>query len=54
MPASVVLNYNDGVYAIDSDAEKSCGAEKNILTWMVRSVPYFPNLAYTLSAGDAS
>jgi hypothetical protein len=40
MPASVVMNYNDGVYAIDSDAEKSSDAEKNILTWMVCRHPY--------------
>ncbi|KAG6875420.1 hypothetical protein C0992_003933 [Termitomyces sp. T32_za158] len=34
MPASVVLNHNDGVYAIDSDGDKNRFAEKNILTWM--------------------
>ncbi|KAG6917458.1 hypothetical protein DXG01_002435 [Tephrocybe rancida] len=34
MPASVVLNHNDGAYAIDSDAEKDRMADKNILTWM--------------------
>ncbi|KAG6877748.1 hypothetical protein C0993_004251 [Termitomyces sp. T159_Od127] len=34
MPASVILNHNDGVYAIDSDSEKDRFADKNILTWM--------------------
>ncbi|KAG6856418.1 hypothetical protein H0H87_004637 [Tephrocybe sp. NHM501043] len=34
MPASVILNHNDGIYAIDSDAEKDKMADKNILTWM--------------------
>ncbi|KAH7924960.1 Pet127-domain-containing protein [Leucogyrophana mollusca] len=32
MPTSVVLNYKDGVYTIDSD--KSDEADKNLLTWM--------------------
>ncbi|KAG6830703.1 hypothetical protein H0H92_015179 [Tricholoma furcatifolium] len=34
MPASVILNYKDGVYAIDSDSSYSNIADKNILTWM--------------------
>ncbi|EEB95415.1 hypothetical protein MPER_05620, partial [Moniliophthora perniciosa FA553] len=34
MAASVLFNYNDGVYAIDSDPSKAEEAEKNILTWM--------------------
>jgi hypothetical protein len=29
------MNYKDGVYTIDSDSDKTGGAEKNILTWMV-------------------
>ncbi|EGN98005.1 hypothetical protein SERLA73DRAFT_109301 [Serpula lacrymans var. lacrymans S7.3] len=32
MPSSVILNYKDGVYAIDSDSSDT--SEKNILTWM--------------------
>ncbi|GLB38468.1 putative mitochondrial protein Pet127 [Lyophyllum shimeji] len=34
MPASIVMNYNDGVYAIDSDSGEDNLADKNILTWM--------------------
>ncbi|KAF8073820.1 RNA processing-related protein, mitochondrial RNA degradation [Lyophyllum atratum] len=33
MPASVIMNYNDGVYTIDSDSNSDV-ADKNILTWM--------------------
>ncbi|KAG5651235.1 hypothetical protein H0H81_009354 [Sphagnurus paluster] len=33
MPASVVFNHNQGVYAIDSDSDKG-DVDKNILTWM--------------------
>ena len=35
MPVSVVFNYNDGVYAIDSDPNKADAQDKNILIWMV-------------------
>ncbi|KAF8895406.1 mitochondrial protein Pet127-domain-containing protein [Infundibulicybe gibba] len=34
MPASVVMNYNDGVYSIDSDSDQAGHTEKNILVWM--------------------
>ncbi|KAF5369477.1 hypothetical protein D9758_002532 [Tetrapyrgos nigripes] len=34
MPASIIFNYKDGVYAIDSDPRKSDDVDKNILTWM--------------------
>ncbi|KAJ3815306.1 mitochondrial protein Pet127-domain-containing protein [Lentinula aff. lateritia] len=34
MAASVVFNYRNGVYSIDSDSEKEEGADKNILLWM--------------------
>ncbi|RDB18053.1 hypothetical protein Hypma_000891 [Hypsizygus marmoreus] len=34
MPASVVMNYHEGVYAIDSDSDKPGESDKNILTWM--------------------
>lgn len=34
MPVSVVMNYSDGVYAIDSDAGNSLDSEKNILSWL--------------------
>ncbi|KAK7469134.1 hypothetical protein VKT23_003625 [Stygiomarasmius scandens] len=34
MAASVVFNYKDGVYAIDSDPSKNDDVDKNILTWM--------------------
>jgi hypothetical protein len=40
MPVTVVMNYNDGVYAIDSDSGNSGVGEKNILTWMVCRHPY--------------
>ncbi|KIK69607.1 hypothetical protein GYMLUDRAFT_33983 [Collybiopsis luxurians FD-317 M1] len=33
MPASVIFNYHDGVYSIDSSS-KSSDADKNILVWM--------------------
>ncbi|KAI6012982.1 mitochondrial protein Pet127-domain-containing protein [Pisolithus marmoratus] len=33
MPTSVILNYNDGVWSIDSD-KANVIAEKNVLTWM--------------------
>jgi hypothetical protein len=32
MPTSVIFNYKDGIYAIDSDSEDT---SKNILTWLV-------------------
>lgn len=34
MPASVILNYKDGVWSIDSD-KANILAEKNVLSWMV-------------------
>ncbi|KAF5389241.1 hypothetical protein D9757_003485 [Collybiopsis confluens] len=34
MPATVVFNYNDGVYSIDSSSSKSSDNDKNILLWM--------------------
>lgn len=37
MPASVVMNYNDSVYSIDSGSDKESHTDKNILTWMVCS-----------------
>ncbi|KAI6125840.1 mitochondrial protein Pet127-domain-containing protein [Pisolithus croceorrhizus] len=33
MPTSVILDYNDGVWSIDSDKANAI-AEKNVLTWM--------------------
>ena len=39
MPTSVVLNYKEGVWLIDSDKTEEL-AEKNVLTWMV-SIVYF-------------
>lgn len=35
MPASVVLNYEDGVYAIDSTHSEKDDPDKNVLTWLV-------------------
>ena len=36
MPSSVIFNYRDGRYAIDSDAGVNTGqSDKNVLTWMV-------------------
>lgn len=37
MPTSVVLNYKEGVWLIDSDKTEEL-AEKNVLTWMVSIV----------------
>ncbi|KAF8158335.1 mitochondrial protein Pet127-domain-containing protein [Crassisporium funariophilum] len=34
MPATVVLNYKDGVYAIDSHTSEFDDPDKNVLTWM--------------------
>lgn len=47
MPVTVVMNYRDGLYAIDSSngsyvtdpSVENSSSEKNILTWMVRSCP---------------
>jgi len=35
MPASVLLNYNDGVYTIDSAYGEGSDPEKNVLIWLV-------------------
>lgn len=35
MPASVLLNYKDGVYAIDSYSPEYDDPDKNVLTWLV-------------------
>lgn len=35
MPVSVLLNYKDGVYAIDSVHNDADDPDKNILTWLV-------------------
>lgn len=35
MPASVVLDCKDGVYAIDSAYDGKNDPEKNVLTWLV-------------------
>ena len=37
MPATVRLNYKDGVYAIDSAYGEKDDPEKNVLTWLVSS-----------------
>ncbi|KAF9497714.1 Pet127-domain-containing protein [Pleurotus eryngii] len=34
MPATVILNYRDGVYAIDSDSDSPEATDRNVLTWM--------------------
>ncbi|KAG1733018.1 mitochondrial protein Pet127-domain-containing protein [Suillus paluster] len=34
MPVSVVLRYNDGVWAVDSGKDGEDDSEKNVLTWM--------------------
>ena len=39
MPTSVVLNYKEGVWLVDSDKTEEL-AEKNVLTWMVSAI-YF-------------
>ena len=39
MPTSVVLNYKEGVWLVDSDKTEEL-AEKNVLTWMVSPI-YF-------------
>lgn len=35
MPASALLNYNDGIYTIDSAYGEGSDPEKNVLTWLV-------------------
>ncbi len=35
MPTSVLLNYKDGVYAIDSYSADHDDPDKNVLTWQV-------------------
>jgi hypothetical protein len=35
IPPIVLLNYKDGVYAIDSHAAEWEDPDKNILTWLV-------------------
>lgn len=35
MPATVCLNYKDGVYAIDSAYGEKDNPDKNVLTWLV-------------------
>ena len=35
MPATVSLNYKNGVYAIDSRSTEWDDPDKNILTWLV-------------------
>ena len=35
MPATVLLNYKDGVYAIDSYSPEYDDPDKNVLTWLV-------------------
>lgn len=38
MPASVLLKYKDGVYAIDSAHNERDDPDKNVLTWLVGHV----------------
>lgn len=49
MPTSVVLNYQEGVWLIDSDKTEEL-AEKNVLTWMVSTVSLglFVNLGFAV------
>jgi len=47
MPTSVVLNYKEGVWLVDSDKTEEL-AEKNILTWMVSAL----YLKFRLSSSD--
>ena len=35
MPASVLLNYKEGVYAVDSAHNEGDDPEKNVLIWLV-------------------
>jgi hypothetical protein len=35
MPVSVVLRYEDGVWAVDSGKDGEDDSQKNVLTWMV-------------------
>jgi hypothetical protein len=41
MPVSVVLRYDDGVWAIDSGKDGEDESDKNVLTWMVSRVRAF-------------
>ena len=38
MPTSVVFNYCDGVYMIDSDDTDAGDSQYNILVWMVNTL----------------
>jgi hypothetical protein len=42
MPVSVVLRYEDGVWAVDSGKDGEDESEKNVLTWMVSRAGAFP------------
>ncbi|KAK7048290.1 mitochondrial protein Pet127-domain-containing protein [Favolaschia claudopus] len=44
MPTSVIFNYKDGVYAIDSDSEDS---SKNVLTWLGTLLEKFMTMSPT-------
>jgi hypothetical protein len=35
MPASIVMKYKDGVYAIDSHSDIPIETDVNVLTWLV-------------------
>ena len=41
IPATVLLNYKDGVYAIDSRTTEWDDPDKNILTWLVCRTQWF-------------
>jgi len=54
MPASVVLNYKDGVYAIDSGYSERDDPDKNVLTWLVSLKSGREDLQLTQFAGYAA
>ena len=54
MPASVLLNYKDGVYAIDSAYSGGSDPDKNVLTWLVSHRSNLEDLQLTRLVGHTT
>ena len=54
MPATVRLNYNDGVYAIDSAPGEQDDPDKNVLVWLVSLKSGLEDPQLTRFAGHAA
>ena len=53
MPTSVVLRYNDGVWAVDSGKDGEDESDKNLLTWMVsRAAALFLTFVFVLRSSS--